>query len=522
MEYNGPVTHSLLEDDLDLSDEGEWPSMPQKDQRSSAAATSEAGFTLPDDEASSLVNQSSSAKRLLNSSSDSNDASSLPAPKAAKQGIASVPRDVPSATSSVASPSSAPCISPLPSQPAPVPPAFAPRDDYVKLLFRGSPSVETKLRWLSEVNKGFSLDRSLAEVKMSAVTSRFVYISRSRTDIIDSVTKGEYLSLFLDMQDSPQRSRKFPTYLLTRYPVCVEPSLAMALSGVYKAKRFIQDGEPINRIVITWSLPEPPPPFITFDFLPSLPPCEVRRMKDEQPWCFRCWGLGHISRYCSHPEKCAWCSGQHHSLACPHRTQPPSTGPAPVSQDSESTVQGSDTPTADTSKWKCPRCRQPGVNVWHGCLRRPATSAAPSTSAPPSAPQSAQRASVPPQASSPPVTDAGLVAPEVASLKAAVESMTFQCSSYAARFEAIERRMEGFASQQAEMNTKVSAMMDALRALSVTVTTLPGRVDSLATHLERVTALPPASLSSCSAPQRVGHASHSSSSGRAKLKSNNR
>ncbi|MPC38981.1 hypothetical protein E2C01_032500 [Portunus trituberculatus] len=33
-------------------------------------------------------------------------------------------------------------------------------------------------------------------------------------------------------------------------------------------------------------------------------------------------------------------------------------------------------------KWKCPHCRQPGVNAWHGCLRRPATSAAPPTSAP--------------------------------------------------------------------------------------------------------------------------------------------
>ncbi|MPC76352.1 hypothetical protein E2C01_070762 [Portunus trituberculatus] len=109
--------------------------------------------------------------------------------------------DVPPVTSSVTSPSSAPCILPLPSQPTPVPPAFLPRDDYTKLLFRCSPSVETNLRWLSEVNKDFGLDRSLAEVKMSAVTSRFVYIFKRRTAIIDSVTKGEYLSLFLDVQD---------------------------------------------------------------------------------------------------------------------------------------------------------------------------------------------------------------------------------------------------------------------------------------------------------------------------------
>ncbi|MPC62756.1 hypothetical protein E2C01_056846 [Portunus trituberculatus] len=35
--------------------------------------------------------------------------------------------------------------------PAQASPVFAPRDDYVKLLFRDNPSVEIKLRWLSEV-----------------------------------------------------------------------------------------------------------------------------------------------------------------------------------------------------------------------------------------------------------------------------------------------------------------------------------------------------------------------------------
>ena len=192
-----------------------------------------------------------------------------------------------------------PCNPPLTTKPTP---AFAPRDDYVKLLFRDNPSVETKLRWLSEINKNFNLDRNLAEVKMFVVTSRFVYICRKRIDIINSVTRGEFLSLFLDAQDSFQRPRKYPTYLLTRYPVCVNPSLAKALYGIHTVKRFIQDGAPISRIVITWSLPDPPPPYITFAFLPSLPSCKVRRMKDEQPWCFRYWGIDHISSYCSRLE----------------------------------------------------------------------------------------------------------------------------------------------------------------------------------------------------------------------------
>lgn len=79
----------------------------------------------------------------------------------------------------------------------------------------------------------FNLDRELAEVKISAVTSRFVYVSRHRQDIIDKVTSGEVLPLLLDIQDSINQSRKFPTYLITRYPVDVDPALAKELQGVY-------------------------------------------------------------------------------------------------------------------------------------------------------------------------------------------------------------------------------------------------------------------------------------------------
>ena len=73
---------------------------------------------------------------------------------------------------------------------------------------------------------------------MSAVTFRFVYISRRRTGIIQRATEGEFLSLKLDAQDSIGRPQKFPTYLVIRYPVGVDPSLANELPGVYTARRF--------------------------------------------------------------------------------------------------------------------------------------------------------------------------------------------------------------------------------------------------------------------------------------------
>ena len=88
----------------------------------------------------------------------------------------------------------------------------------MKLMFKGTVSANVKLRWLSEVSRVFSLDHSLAEVKMSAVTSRFVYIARTRQDIVKRVEAGEFLAMPLVRQDSPVRPRKLPSYLVTRYP----------------------------------------------------------------------------------------------------------------------------------------------------------------------------------------------------------------------------------------------------------------------------------------------------------------
>ncbi|MPC93035.1 hypothetical protein E2C01_088150 [Portunus trituberculatus] len=45
--------------------------------------------------------------------------------------------------------------------------------------------------------------------------------------------------------------RKFSSFLVTRYPVGVEPDLSKELPGVYNARRFRQNGKPINNIVVT-------------------------------------------------------------------------------------------------------------------------------------------------------------------------------------------------------------------------------------------------------------------------------
>ena len=55
---------------------------------------------------------------------------------------------------------------------------------------------------MSDVNKDFYLQRDKAEVKMVALTSRFVYISRQRSDILELFKAGEFLSLPLLPQDS--------------------------------------------------------------------------------------------------------------------------------------------------------------------------------------------------------------------------------------------------------------------------------------------------------------------------------
>ena len=288
---------AMVEKDLALSDEDDdppatpvdhWPELPPPGQRPSTCVT----------------------KRPAEDSFDST-------PSDRMLPVAKTPKSAPAAVSIVP-----PVTSPsTPYRPSLQLPAFAPREFYVKLAFSGNPSTDVKLRWLSAVNKAFQLQRDRAEVKMAAITSRFVYISRQRTDILERVQGGEFLALQLLPQDSPERSRKYPSYILTRYPVDVDPKLAERYPGVYSARRFIQNGAPINRIVVVWNLNEAPPPTISFDFLPCLPACEVRKLANDQPVCYRCWNYGHISRYCSSSPKCAWCADTHDTRSCPHRDE---------------------------------------------------------------------------------------------------------------------------------------------------------------------------------------------------------
>lgn len=74
---------------------------------------------------------------------------------------------------------------------------------------------------------------------MSAVTSRFVSISTCHQDVIDRVMKGEFLALHVETQDSPERSRKFPLYLLTHYLGTIDLSLAKQHPGIHSVLAFL-------------------------------------------------------------------------------------------------------------------------------------------------------------------------------------------------------------------------------------------------------------------------------------------
>ena len=241
MEYSGPGSLADIEADLALSDEDtlsqeHWPRLDSHGHRKLAPVVA---TRQPMDPAPASI------KRRMEHDSDMTCEPSSRTAKTTKYDQGSSLHVAPAySLPRLVNPSTPP-------QPAPVSLAFAPRTEYVKLQFRRNPGVDVKLRWLSEVVRMFNLNRELAEVKMSAVTSRYVYISRRRKDVIDGVKGGAILSLSLDIQDSVERPRKFPTYLVTRYPVDIDPSLAKELPGVYTVRRFLQNGVPINRLVIT-------------------------------------------------------------------------------------------------------------------------------------------------------------------------------------------------------------------------------------------------------------------------------
>ena len=243
-------------------------------------------------------------------------------------------------------------------------------------------------------------------------------------------------------QDSPVRPRKLPSYLVTRYPVGVDPSLSKELDGVYSARRFHQNGKPLSRIVVTWTLPDPPPPTVAFSFLPCLPPCGVSEMRVDQPTCYKCWGVGHISTYCWTSEKCAWCAGPHDSRTCQHR------GPPPLPPAEDSTATRASPPPADvTSNWRCPRCHEPGVNVWHGCSRPQPTAA--SASVPERPPHPSPLTHAVSTLDSRPASPS----PQILALRSAVEELKKRCAALESRLDAFESRLDTIEANTASLIT---------------------------------------------------------------------
>lgn len=71
---------------------------------------------------------------------------------------------------------------------------------------------------------------------------------------------------------------------------------------------------------------------MAFNFLPCLLPYEVLKLQNDQPWYFRCGGVGHISRYCSTAQNCAWCAAEHNTKTFPVKNESsrPAASPPPT------------------------------------------------------------------------------------------------------------------------------------------------------------------------------------------------
>ncbi|KAK3891810.1 hypothetical protein Pcinc_004280 [Petrolisthes cinctipes] len=131
-------------------------------------------------------------------------------------------------------------------------------------------------------------------------------------------------------------------------------------------------------------------------------------------------------------------------------------------------------PPEDTSRWKCPRCLQPGVNVWHGCTRRQ-VQARVTTIAPPQPP--------PPPQSAPPTSPAS---PPDLALRKSVATLMARCTALENCFSALEARIDGLVATQAANDSKLSTLVEAQQAIISTVTTLTEKMDTVASRLEKL------------------------------------
>ncbi|KAK3884721.1 hypothetical protein Pcinc_011039 [Petrolisthes cinctipes] len=132
-------------------------------------------------------------------------------------------------------------------------------------------------------------------------------------------------------------------------------------------------------------------------------------------------------------------------------------------------------PPEDMSRWKCPRCLQPEVNVWHGCTRRK-VQARVSTIAPPPPPPP------PPPQSAPPTSPAS---PPDLALRKSVATLMARCTDLENRFSALEARIDELVAAQAANDSKLSTLVEAQQAIISTVTILTEKMDTVASRLEK-------------------------------------
>ncbi|KAG0713603.1 hypothetical protein GWK47_015850 [Chionoecetes opilio] len=136
MAYFGPGTLADVEADLALTDddamsEETWPPLAVHTRQGSTSAAAAATPGLPHGIVPSPITQAStSTKRPIDHASDTSGEPSFPAAKPSRRNETSFQHTVPDY--------SRPCLDPqrAPFQSAYVPPAFAPRTKYAKLLFR--------------------------------------------------------------------------------------------------------------------------------------------------------------------------------------------------------------------------------------------------------------------------------------------------------------------------------------------------------------------------------------------------
>ncbi|XP_050687046.1 proteoglycan 4-like [Eriocheir sinensis] len=185
-------------------------------------------------------------------------------------------------------------------------------------------------------------------------------------------------------------------------------------------------------------------------------------------------------------------SRSHDSRTCPH-----STPSQPTSADGASTSKQPSLSTADTSVWKCPRCHEPGVNVWHGCASRSPAAVSVVNALPPALHTSRQAPPPRPRAGATSHSSATTTpeSPQVTALREAVAKLTARCTAIEARFEAIDARFAaieaGMASIRAEQvaaGRTLDMPVESNQALVATVTTFSERLDNIAASFEKLSA----------------------------------